>query len=97
LVARYCALVKPRDPGFDEAAFRATYAIVGAQRNTKILGIFARLAKRDRKPQYLTHAPRIWGYLERNLAHPDLAGLRAWYDRVVPTELRGRLANTDRA
>ena len=56
----------------------------GAQRNTKILGIFARLAKRDGKPGYLRHIPRLWRYLERDLAHPDLAGLKRWYDRYFP-------------
>ena len=46
---------------------------MGAQRATKVLGIFARLDKRDGKPQYLKHLPRIETYLSRNLAHPALA------------------------
>ena len=50
-----------------------------AQRASKILGIFARLDRRDGKPQYLRHIPRIWGYLQRSLAHPALATLRDWY------------------
>ena len=45
----------------------------------KILGIFARLDRRDGKPQYLRHMPRVWGYLQRSLAHPALAPLDAWY------------------
>ena len=59
------------------------YAILGAQRSTKILGIFARLAERDGKRQYLAHIPRIQRYLARNLAHPALSSLAAWYkDRL---------------
>jgi aminoglycoside/choline kinase family phosphotransferase len=86
----YCAAVTARQTGFDRDAFAFAYAALGAQRNTKILGIFARLAKRDGKPAYLRHIPRLWGYLERDLAHPQLAGLKRWYDRHFPTEARGR-------
>ena len=68
------------DPSFDEAAFARAYAILGAQRNTKILGIFARLSLRDGKHGYLAHLPRITRYLYRNLSHPALKPLRAWYE-----------------
>ena len=54
------------------------------QRASKILGIFARLEKRDGKPQYLRHIPRVWNYLQRSLAHPSLAPLHAWYGVHVP-------------
>jgi aminoglycoside/choline kinase family phosphotransferase len=54
----------------DARAFRAEYEVLGAQRNVKILGIFTRLWKRDGKAAYPTMHPRIWTYLERNLAHP---------------------------
>jgi aminoglycoside/choline kinase family phosphotransferase len=64
---------------FDEEAFREAYAIMAAQRNSKILGIFVRLEKRDGKPFYLKHLPRIRDYLRRALAHPALAGLHAFY------------------
>ncbi|TIX65150.1 MAG: tRNA (adenosine(37)-N6)-threonylcarbamoyltransferase complex ATPase subunit type 1 TsaE, partial [Mesorhizobium sp.] len=64
---------------FDEAAFREAYAIMAAQRNSKILGIFVRLEKRDGKPFYLKHLPRIRDYLRRALAHPALAGLHDFY------------------
>jgi hypothetical protein len=73
------------ESSFDGAAFEALYAIVAAQRATKILGIFARLERRDGKPQYLRHMPRVWGYLQRSLAHPALLRLRGWFDRNVPT------------
>ncbi len=90
LLAHYCARATQMQPSFDEAAFRWAYAALGAQRNTKILGIFARLARRDGKPRYLQHIPRIWRYLERDLAHPGLSSLAAWYDRHLPAALRGR-------
>ncbi|MBP8232321.1 MAG: phosphotransferase [Rhizorhabdus sp.] len=79
MIARYAA----RRP-FDEAA----YALLGAQRNAKILGIFTRLWKRDGKPRYLAFQPRVWSYLERDLAHPALAPVRAWFDTHVPVEAR---------
>ncbi|MGE0007204.1 MAG: tRNA (adenosine(37)-N6)-threonylcarbamoyltransferase complex ATPase subunit type 1 TsaE [Parvibaculaceae bacterium] len=90
LLDGYCALRRGA-PGFDEAAFRSAYAFFGAQRATKILGIFARLAKRDGKRGYLRHMPRVSRYLERNLGHPRLAGLRQWYDRHLPQSLRESL------
>lgn len=66
---------------FDEAAFAQAYAIMAAQRNSKILGIFVRLNERDGKPAYLRHLPRIRNYLERALAHPALAELAGFYRR----------------
>ena len=67
---------------------RAAYALLGAQRNAKILGIFTRLWKRDGKPRYLAYQPRVWAYLERDLAHPALAPVAAWFDANVPAEAR---------
>lgn len=69
---------------FDPSDFATSYAVMGAQRATKILGIFARLARRDGKPNYLRHIPRVWRYLSRDLAHPALADLKRWYDAHVP-------------
>jgi tRNA threonylcarbamoyl adenosine modification protein YjeE len=80
LYARYCDATAKADPSFDALSFAKAYAILGAQRNTKILGIFARLSLRDGKNGYLAHLPRIQRYLFRNLAHPDLKPLRAWYE-----------------
>ena len=73
----------------DAAAFRASYEVLGAQRNTKILGVFARLRDRDGKANYIPLMPRVWAHLERNLAHPALAGVRAWFDANVPAAARG--------
>lgn len=64
---------------FDEEAFIGAYAIMATQRHSKILGIFIRLDRRDGKPFYLKHLPRIRDYLRRALSHPALAGLRAFY------------------
>ena len=72
----------------DAELFRAHYEILGAQRNTKILGIFTRLWKRDGKPHYLPLQPRVWAYLERNLAHPALTPVRNWFDSNLPPERR---------
>jgi aminoglycoside/choline kinase family phosphotransferase len=75
-------------PELDRKAFAASYAIMGAQRSAKILGIFTRLDRRDGKPGYLGHIPRVWRWLEGDLAHPALAGLRAWFERELPPEAR---------
>jgi aminoglycoside/choline kinase family phosphotransferase len=64
--------------------FARAYAIMGAQRATKVAGIFARLDKRDGKPAYLAHLPRVESYLGRNLNHPALARLRAWHETHLP-------------
>lgn len=64
------------------------YAILGAQRNAKILGIFTRLWKRDGKARYLAYQPRMWRYLERDLAHPALTEVRAWFDANIPVAMR---------
>jgi N-acetylmuramate 1-kinase len=73
-----------RGEEFDTASFTLLYATLAAQRATKILGIFARLDRRDGKPQYLRHMPRLWNYLQRSLAHPALASLKDWYAANVP-------------
>jgi N-acetylmuramate 1-kinase len=80
LFERYCEGAAKANPRFERDAFAKAYAILGAQRNTKILGIFARLSLRDGKHGYLAHLPRIARYLFRNLAHPGLKPLKAWYE-----------------
>jgi aminoglycoside/choline kinase family phosphotransferase len=72
----------------DEAELRAAMAVMAAQRNAKIAGIFARLYKRDGKPRYLNYLPRVWGYLNRDLQHPALSPLKAWYDARIPMDVR---------
>lgn len=82
MMERYRAVAKPI-AGFDTA-----YAVLGAQRNAKIVGIFTRLWKRDGKPRYLAFLPRVWTYLERDLAHPALAPVARWFAGNVPAKAR---------
>ena len=81
IISAYCETRKSLDKAFDEAAFMSAYAIMGAQRNSKILGIFVRLDERDGKPHYLAHLPRIQDYLRRVLTHPDLKPVADWYEK----------------
>ena len=82
MLDRYLATV---DAGPD---FEADYARLGAQRNAKIVGIFARLWKRDGKPRYLPMIPRVWEALERDLAHPALAPVAEWFAANIPQDVR---------
>ncbi|HKX08084.1 MAG TPA: phosphotransferase [Stellaceae bacterium] len=75
-------------PKVDRAAFTTAAAVLAAQRNCKILGIFTRLCVRDGKPQYLVHTPRLWRLVDRDVSHPALAPVRRWLDRHIPAELR---------
>jgi tRNA threonylcarbamoyl adenosine modification protein YjeE len=84
LFAHYIKARRAADESFDPAGFAELYAIMSAQRNTRLLGTFARLNRRDGKPQYLRHQPRIWTYLTRSLAHPALAHMQKWYANNVP-------------
>ena len=84
----YLAAMRAQGTPLDEARFRAEMAVMAAQRNTKIVGIFARLYARDGKRRYLGYLPRVWRYLERDFEHPLMAGLRAWYDRTIPKARR---------
>jgi tRNA threonylcarbamoyl adenosine modification protein YjeE len=84
LLGRYVSARKAADTAFDIPAFVKVYSTLAAQRASKILGIFARLDRRDGKPQYLRHVPRVWSYLQRSLAHPALAPLDEWYRANVP-------------
>lgn len=83
MLARYRAAA---DAGEE---FMNAYHVLGAQRNAKILGIFTRLWKRDGKPHYATMCPRVWTYLERDLAQPVMAPVAAWFAANVPPALRG--------
>jgi tRNA threonylcarbamoyl adenosine modification protein YjeE len=84
LLTRYIKARRAADDTFDPAGFAELYVIMSAQRNTRLLGTFARLNRRDGKPQYLRHQPRIWTYLSRSLAHPALSRIRQWYSAHVP-------------
>lgn len=80
LLERYIAARTARDAAFDGDTFRADFAIMAAQRATKILGAFVRLSVRDGKPQYLRLLGRIRHYLRASLSHPVLSDLQVWYE-----------------
>ncbi|KPF76466.1 aminoglycoside phosphotransferase [Blastomonas sp. AAP25] len=82
MIAHYRALA---NPAYD---FDTAYHVLGAQRNAKIVGIFVRLWKRDGKPRYPLMIPRVWEAMERDLKHPALAPVAAWFDANIPAELR---------
>ncbi|BBD97790.1 aminoglycoside phosphotransferase [Sphingobium amiense] len=82
MLAHYKAMASP------PADFDAAYAVLGAQRNAKIIGIFTRLWKRDGKARYLSFLPRMWGLLERDLAHPALAPVAEWFAANIPVDKR---------
>lgn len=84
MIERYLAAF----PGIDRTRFMASYAVLGVQRNCKIVGIFTRLWKRDGKPQYLDHIPRVWRLIAQDLGHPALAPVADWLARHVPPETR---------
>lgn len=71
-------------PEFDRADFHAVSSLLAVQRNCKIIGIFTRLWRRDGKPGYLVHIPRVWRLVERDIAHPALAPIKHWLDRHIP-------------
>ncbi len=84
MIARFCAKA-----GLDyDETFKAAYAVMGAQRNAKILGIFVRLAKRDGKPHYRDLMPRVAKLFVSDLAHPALSDLRQWVEKYVPQVLK---------
>lgn len=75
MIQYYC-----QHAGVDETRFRRSYAIMGAHRALRILGIFTRLLQRDGKNRYQAFVPRVKAHLMRNLAHPDLIALSHWLD-----------------
>lgn len=94
MLAHYIARDRARRD-FDEARFRSAYAVLGAQRNAKIVGIFTRLSRRDGRTAYLALLPRVWRYLSADLMHDELAPLRDWFARMVPEEVRQHAPTPD--
>jgi aminoglycoside/choline kinase family phosphotransferase len=82
MVDRYISAMGQRE------TFERAYWALAAQRNTRILGVFTRLWKRDNKPGYRRFQPRMWGLLERDLAQPHLKPVRDWFDSNVAPENR---------
>jgi N-acetylmuramate 1-kinase len=75
-------------PGVERADMQYAAAVLAVQRNCKILGIFTRLWKRDGKPAYLCHIPRLWRLLESDLRHPALSSVAGWLARHLPASCR---------
>ncbi len=84
VVAEMLARYLDAFPELDREGFMESYAVLGAQRAAKIVGIFTRLSRRDDKDHYLHHIPRVWRILTAGLEHPVLAPVKAWFDREVP-------------
>lgn len=93
---RYLSRAGIAGSGRDRADFDACYAILGAQRTIRILGVFVRLYRRDGKARYLDLLPRTWSMLEGSLAHPLLAPVRDWMHDYLPPDTSGRTIATDR-
>jgi aminoglycoside/choline kinase family phosphotransferase len=90
MIARFAAA-----RGLPAQDFAAAYAVLGAQRALRILGIFARLCLVAGKGRYIAMIPRVWGHLRRNLSHPALAGLARVCHDILPEptpELLERIA-----
>ncbi|MGH6861148.1 MAG: tRNA (adenosine(37)-N6)-threonylcarbamoyltransferase complex ATPase subunit type 1 TsaE [Phyllobacterium sp.] len=82
LIGAYIEERRLGDAAFDKAIFDKAFAIMAAQRNAKILGIFVRLDQRDGKPAYLKHLPRIQTYLASVIGHSALAPLKEWCEKT---------------
>jgi hypothetical protein len=78
--------------GVDAETFNTAYHMLGAQRNSKIIGIFVRLCVRDGKENYLNYLPRVWAHLENDIKHPMLLDLKHWLKENIASEFRGELA-----
>jgi len=81
MIERYLTAMGER---VEPAAFRRALPVLAAVRHTRILAVFVRLARRDRKPGYLVHLPRIWRQLEGRLSAPELAPVAAWFAHHLP-------------
>ncbi|WP_417206014.1 aminoglycoside phosphotransferase family protein [Antarctobacter sp.] len=82
--ARACIAQYLTATGLPKEAFHASLAVLGAQRNLRILGVFARLASTRGKPHYIDLIPRVWGHLQADLAHPVLATVKPILDAALP-------------
>jgi aminoglycoside/choline kinase family phosphotransferase len=91
LVATMKARFLVARPDVTAETFEASWAVMAAQRHAKVIGIFARLFKRDGKPGYLVHIPRVWRLLEASCAHPACAPVARWLETHVPAEVRQRV------
>lgn len=84
MLARYRDAARPAD----WTAFERAFVVLAAQRHAKVIGIFTRLCRRDGKPIYLKHVPRVWQLLEGALADPALAPVAGWFAAHLPADAR---------
>lgn len=84
----YLSEMKKNGKEVDPQAFKTSWAILGACRHAKVIGIFTRLCVRDNKPKYLCHIQRVWGLLERSLEHEALKDIKNWIDVNIPKDKR---------
>jgi aminoglycoside/choline kinase family phosphotransferase len=91
MIERYIAAT-----GVDDASFRSAYAVIGLQRNLRILGVFARLSLDFGKPQYLDLIPRVWRHVINGLEHPAVAPLADWLLTELPAPTADTLAKLRR-
>jgi hypothetical protein len=83
LFARYLAAF----PALDRETFETSLAILAAQRHTRVLGIFERLARHEGKLDYRRlHSPRVERLLQKALRHPMLADVKNWMLRHATTD-----------
>jgi len=87
----YIQAMKNADARFDADEFEAAYAVLGAERALRLMGLWPRLLKRDNKPHYMVHMARTQDYLRRNLAHPALSDLARFVEKS--TRLNSSHAN----
>ncbi|MCK5295877.1 MAG: aminoglycoside phosphotransferase, partial [Alphaproteobacteria bacterium] len=72
----------------DIKAFDDSWAVLGAMRHCKVIGIFTRLCVRDKKPVYLEHIPRLWRLLDVSFENPVLSEIKEWIDCYIPENAR---------
>ncbi|MDC3004356.1 phosphotransferase [Candidatus Pelagibacter sp.] len=68
---------------------RNDFEILSTLRNLKIIGIFTRLSKRDKKYSYVKMIPYAWQMIEERLTqNRNLYELKSFFDRYFPKNLR---------
>jgi len=80
MVAHYLA----HFPTLDRSAFESSMVILAALRHTRVLAIFEKLSRHEKKHDYKKlHSPRVERLLQRALRHPMLAGVKQWMEHYA--------------
>ncbi|MCE8507275.1 phosphotransferase [Ruegeria pomeroyi] len=72
------------ETGADDHEFRTAYAVLGVQRNLRILGVFARLSREMGKTRYLALMAAVWRHVMRDLEHPAMASIADFLRETLP-------------